>query len=77
MIGNVAMLFGCGKSRICWRVVVEYIDRIFAGVESAFARLDFAVMGVGLADLELIAATLHVLVEALVARDDFCLFRFC
>jgi len=72
MTGNVSVLFSYGKAGICWRVVAENIERIFTGVKSTLARLDFADMGVCLADLELIATTLQVFVEALVCRDSFC-----
>ena len=56
--------------RFAWRIVVEHVQRTLAGVETAIAKLRL-VLGVGLALLELEAATGHVLVK------PFVCFHMC
>ena len=57
------------KARCARLVVLPDVQRMLAGVKAGFAGFDFAVVLVGLADLELKAATLEVLIEALESDD--------
>jgi hypothetical protein len=68
---NIAALLNSSETRIGWRVIFKDIKRIFAGVESAFAGLYFSVMRECLSGFELIATTLHVLVESFEGCHDF------
>lgn len=71
MARNVSDLINSGKAGIRRRVIIEYIQRIFASVKSALASLDFSVMRKCLSDFELIATALHVLVKSLKGCNDF------
>src|SRR5690606_18418805 len=71
MPGQVARLLDQGKLAARRWVVVEHVQRVFAGVEAAFASLDLALVRVGLADLELEATALPVGIKAFVAGDRF------
>jgi len=51
------------------RVVDEHIERVLARVKTRLTSFHVAVMLVRLTDLELIATTLHVHVEAFVGGD--------
>ncbi len=59
-----------GESAVAWGVVAEDIKGVLAGVEARGACLDFAIVLVGAADLELVAATGQVLLESLVSGHD-------
>src|SRR5699024_1332507 len=58
-------LYG-GEAALCLRVVAEYVQWVFAGVQAVAANLDLAVDGVVAADLVLHSTTLEVGVEALI-----------
>ena len=51
--------------------MAENIQRIFAGVETAFAGLHLAFVLKSLTDFELKTTTLHIFVEAFESRHDF------
>ena len=59
-----------GESAVAWGVVAENIEWVLAGVEARGACLYFALVLVGAADLELVAAAGQVLLEPLVGGDD-------
>ena len=69
VVRNLAARLNLSEDGIAWRVIPENIERIFAGVEAAFACRDSPVILECLANLELIPATLHVEIEALERRD--------
>jgi hypothetical protein len=73
--GNNSAGLDLREQRHAWRVVAENIERVFAGVKSSLARLDFAIMLEGLANFELVTATLHVRVETL-EGNYFCVCLF-
>ena len=70
MPADLAGSLNHGEAAVGRVVVTENVERVLAGMEPRRAGFHFAFVLVCLANLELEAATLQGLIEALVGRDD-------